>query len=96
MNKVYCPTEGRLIDKHVDEMSCFADVDDALYYHEQPFYSYCASGGGSNPDERWEWRLERERLTRLWHKLHPATPEVDICAVKGTSFFRKIANFFKV
>lgn len=52
-------------------MRTFWDVDEELYNHERPLYSWCASGAGSNPMERPEWVMKRERLTREWHQLCP-------------------------
>ena len=49
----------------------FAEVDEALYRHERPYYAYCASGAGgtehTTQDPRWVAR--RAELTALWYKL---------------------------
>lgn len=61
----------------VNAESSFQEVDDALYYFESPFYRYCATGGGQNPQEHPGWDEERERLTRLWQSKCPyPTPVV--------------------
>ncbi len=95
MSKVYCPLQKKLIEKYVDETSPFSEIDDAMYWHERPYYRYATTGGGSNPNERPEWRRERERLLKLWLTKYPHTLDIDPCAIKGTSFVRKVVNFFK-
>ena len=95
MNKVFDPVAKAIVERHVDESSTFWDINEALYHHEQPFYRYCASGGGSNPDERADWRAERDRLYSLWVEKSPYAPAVDPCAIKGTGLMLRCIAAFK-
>ena len=45
--------------------SSVAELEQALYDHERPYYHYCASGGGNDPSESQVWRFERNRLNAL-------------------------------
>lgn len=48
--------------------STFAEVDDALYQHEAPYYGRCATDLFFNPKRDFppEWHAERARLSELY------------------------------
>lgn len=95
MNKIFDPKVGDIIECRVDENSTFVQINDALYFHEKPFYAYCAKGAGENPEEREEWRAERERLYALWQDKCPYKPVIDPCAIKGTRVMLRCVQIFR-
>lgn len=42
-----------------------AELEQALYDHEAPYYRFCASGAGSDPTRSDLWKFERNRLSAL-------------------------------
>ncbi len=86
------PEYGSYRIYHVDSNSSLSDIDDALYYFESPYYRYCASGAGCNPESMPGWSAERQRLTQLWFSKHTI---VHTKPVKHTSLWDSIKAMFK-
>ncbi len=76
--------------KRYKSAKIFEAVDDALYFHESPFYRDCA--GGAIFVRTPEWDAERKKLTDAWYALCPyKTPKPK----PKKSIFHRLANWWK-
>lgn len=92
MNLVFDTEKKELVRMTVDENSTFDQIDDALHHHEKPYYHWCSRGIGENPDDRHEWREERERLYKLWYEKCPYRTVADPAAVKGSTLIQRLVR----
>lgn len=64
------PAVGAPVQRGVRPLDVFCAADDALTYHERPFYRACA--GGAHFERTPEWEQKRRELTHAWYVAHAA------------------------
>ena len=71
------PAGAGPVQRMVRPLDVFCEADDALTYHERPFYAACAGRGHFERTPAWEQK--RRELTRAWYAAHavawPPKPE---------------------